>query len=530
MANRRPSTLLNNTREEILSSDLNRSQQLAWREVINRWLEQSRSQGWRNTATDAIQFQRGELLPQLLQVPTLTLGAGFDLDIGPGEALLPDVGGGSADEPNGIYFRWEADTVTLPGPDANLRIDVLIATPGETQADPQTRTILQNPTTGVTAPATVNKTINPTATLSVVSGAAAASNAAPPAVPAGSIALFAFIVPSGAASNADVEIIRGTNRPAIEVLPTFHGVMDDFTYRTETGQVLVNGAGGSAQAWIQAIIDGELIQGGAPQGLGNPNGVYQDSLNDPFGVAAGDFDTPYSIYLVGGRNAPNGRIVTATSNFEQNTDISPFLIVESLTPPDQNGHPSADINTPWGTVQRAALFVGYGWKVQNSTTRKVVRMGTDNWVHAMEGSVTTGNITSDWRAFNEVEGGGGGSRTPLPGASSTQTYNLNSAPPWPAASEMFGGAQRQAQVVSSLVTTGGDEIIAMEDTGGVVHQFDFLTIAAGIHNDFLRSQVQLGTGPIPFLTYRRGAAGAGLVSIEVVATAYTAPVRRLARQ
>lgn len=529
MPNRRKSTVLLNSREEVVSSDLNRMQQLASREWLNERKDRNRADSFVNALSGAQQLiGQGVTKPYLILEPTWDPdNASFDVDVGAGEGHQPASSGAGVDEPEVIVHRWNAATLTFDAPDPNPRIDIVICTPGENQTDPQTRTILQNPTTQVTAPATVNKTINPLGTLSIVKGTAAASDPTPPSIPAGTLGLFAVLVPAGATDATGLGAVRMVNRSTIEYLGTYHGMIEGFTYAMDGSTFSMAGGNGSRDM-VRAIIDGELVQGAPPVNGGNPDAVVVDTSNDPFAVAAGAFDEPFYLYLVGGSSFLNEVIVTGAFGSSPFT-AAPFIVVQSTVAPNADGHPSAAITTPWGTTQRAALFIGWGWKEESGTTRKEVRMGADGWVEARGNANNYPNITTPWRVFDEIEGGAGGSRATIPGASSFTDYPISSAPPFPDTGASWNNARRARLISAVTIPSGNGEILTWGTTdGNKMIQHPFFNLGVGsIMNHMVEWEARLSTSNPPSVRLHRGAAGAGVTSVEVFATAFWCPARRL---
>ncbi len=202
----RKSSVIFNTREQILSSDINRVQTLDNRETMDWSKDQNRADSERAAGSDGdtTLAQQGNALNRFQRVPVWGPNA-LDMTSNVGEGEMHVQSTGTGDESTYKVLRWIAEIITLAASDpADPRIDLVVATLGELSTDPTSRTILVDPVTRVTAPAVVNKTKNPKATLAVLTGTPAAVPV-PPVPSATQFVLFEVFVPATitAAANAD---------------------------------------------------------------------------------------------------------------------------------------------------------------------------------------------------------------------------------------------------------------------------------------------------------------------------------------
>ena len=523
----RKSEVIFNTREEELSSDVNRLQRLQNRETMDAGQDDSRTDYHRSGTSDAQSFTlQGTVRVRLQRAPTWTpSGALFQSDIGEGEAHF--VGAGGGDESAYKVARWAAATVVFAAPHATLaRIDTVYAQGGELATDPQTRTILQDPLTQVTAPATVNKTLNPLATLAIATGTANADpHAGRTPIPAGAVALFDVLVGPAATDAAQFRVARVTERPFYEVIGAAHGLIEGITMKCEGpanesagATPLPDGDFAVTQGLIRAVVNGRLLTGfggDLTEGFTGANklaGIQRDPLNDPFGAAVGTNDVPYYVYLV-----PS---IAVSGVQAGGLSASPFVLIESLTTPDDAGHPSANIQGPGGVLFRAdALYVGVGFKAQGQTYRKSFYWDGDGWCWAGSSPASTFPGSTGYMFFNETDAGTGGKRT-LPAVGFGTDFTLLTRPVIP-----HGGLGMRAKVLITFNDTVGDEDIQLRQG-----------IAADVRklrNFFSGSpQVLLEEVDIPSLDISGNLsifrnAGTGASFINVVANAYRMNVTRL---
>jgi hypothetical protein len=381
-----PSRLNQSSREQVLSSDINRIGNLTGREKMDQIKLRSVRADFYDPATNAFddftaagKAAQGTPLAGLTKPPSLEgITSVFDMNIGAGEGAMPGTSS-SADISDYQLLRWDAQRLTWPvggTPDAtNPLICLIYAIPADVPSDLQSRNILVDPLTRATVPANVYKTSNPVATISVVAGAAAAAPVAP-AVPAGALALFeVFVPPLAADSTAFLPVRRawrqiefpGTSQHGIvkNCVPELSGTLRNLLLPT------------SATAIVHRIvIDGELL---SFQGFGVVSAVA-DTNNAPVAGGHADFDQPAYLYLCGGRNAPCLNYSYALPGWQP----IPVAFIVSLTPPDTLGYPTADLATatPVRTFPRAACcYIGVCFSAVGATTN-VPAFYDGDWIRA----------------------------------------------------------------------------------------------------------------------------------------------------
>lgn len=393
------SEVLQNVREEFLSTDFVRAQQLTQTQALNVLRDDARTNDTTNAAF--LNVSAGARVSGCSLVPTLSSTSGFAMALSAGQALVDD---GSSDDLNldtssTKVYRWAAATVTFGTPDAsNPRIDLVVVTGASVNTDVQSRNILLNPTTRQVAPQSVPKTSNPAGVVSVVAGTAAGTPV-PPAVPAGSIALFEVLIPAAAGDSSSFEPSRRINRRIEFPLSSYHGILQNCVPQwTQVDESTTTSAISLPTGIVhKVVIDGEVITFGGgntvvgggvvlPLIVRDANATY-----DPFGAAApAGYDLPYYIYACGGRHLPQGAQSTQSG-------FGPIVLVESLVEPDSTGRPSLNVQTPRGNTVAGAVLIACGWVVKNSTKRKGVTMA-GNWVYP-NGSQYGGLSGSAFTAF-----------------------------------------------------------------------------------------------------------------------------------
>jgi hypothetical protein len=406
MANK--SSVVENTREQILSSDLNRMQRLTDREWLNLSYDQGRTDNDRSLTTGLArltQGSNGEARSYFQKVPTIAKsGASMAITIGAGEALENIGTPVNPDDPNYSTHRWP-DTILTPavGNGANPRIDLIVSTAAEQSTDAQTRNVLQDPSTGVVAPETVYKTLNPLSTLAVIAGTPAAAPV-PPIPPPTALVLYEVLVPTASTLATQASLTRQLQRQSVYVGTSAHGILEGCS--PIFGSVTTGGPLETAAADVKlddvgvnrVVIDGEVLvfAGGVTTGL-LPKIIQDTGAANPFGVAAATADRAYFIYVVGGiwfntRSLDNGG---------GNNGFDSVVLVESLTPPMIDGRPTAPINTPWGNTVQGALYIGLGYTVFGTTFRKRVFWENDYcWARGGLDNETTTHPAGTL-AFNE---------------------------------------------------------------------------------------------------------------------------------
>lgn len=437
------------TREELLTSDLNRLEKLVSRDAQDVLADEGRTDESRDPVFVDPQSGQGTRIDAATLLATLGPLSGFGMTLTYGQAFLQDAAiatdvTAGGDDSQYQAVRWPSQTVTPTTPDAsNPRIDLVVATPAVQDTDSASRNVLVNPTTRALAALNVFKTNNPLAAVTVVAGTPAAQPTAP-AVPAGGLALFEIYVPAGAADSTAFTVSRRLwRRGAVSVGAGMHGVLRDCTPTWGAVDETVNASlsVGSSSAPSRAVIDGQVVVFSALSSLGPTAlpGVVQDAgANNPFAAAAAaTVDKVYYLYLCGGRNAPQGRRTTLSGNA-----LQPTVLVESLVAPGKDGRPSANITTPRGVTRAGALYVGVGYVVMNTTLRKGCYVDGD-WVHPLTGQMTTGPAT--FVGFND-----GGDRSGSLSGSARTAQNVNTKP-----------ALADAALLSAVIVTTGTNAVAL---------------------------------------------------------------------
>ena len=340
-----PSRMNQSSREQVVSSDLNRIGNLAGRELMNAAQKRVVRADFYNPATNTFDdFSAAAKATNTVPLGGATQPASldgiahvFDMALGAGEDTLPaspslpDVSGNQ-------LLRWPAQTVTWPvggTPDpTNPMICLIVATPGDVLADLTSRNILVDPATRATVPQDVYKTSNPVATISVVVGAAAAAPVAP-AVPSGAKALFEVYVPPLATDSTSFLMVRRSWRNIEFPGTSQHGIVKRCVPSLVAGfsdPILIT----AATQPHRLVIDGELLTFASSPS--NWLTVDADTVTPPVAGAAGH-DSPAYLYLCGGRNLPhlNYKMVSGGAS------PVPVTFIASLTPPDSLGYPTASL-------------------------------------------------------------------------------------------------------------------------------------------------------------------------------------------
>lgn len=342
-----------NARETALSSDEVRAERLMLRELQNVMALGSAD-------------ENGTPFSCALSALSLASAAGFTMTLADGDAFFyyPTDPGLTVDDSAFQVLRWRAvAALTFATPDAtNPRIDLVVAQPASVDADLVSRNILLDPVARTISAQNVFKTTNPAATITVVTGTPGATPA-PPAVPAGKVALFEVWVPAAAASSATFSPVQRLFRRAGYPWSIASGLVSGLNptwdlnvdFSTTASTLTINGI------VHKVVIDGEVVSFVRLTSMP----VSQDSTANPFGSVTGASDRPYYLYAVGGRHSPQGTFSGGT--------FSPVAVVESTVAPDLDnyGRPSAPITTPrGGTTQLGAVYVGLGFVVGGGTTRR----------------------------------------------------------------------------------------------------------------------------------------------------------------
>jgi hypothetical protein len=399
------STVGYSTREEVLSSDLNRMGKLGSRELQDLQADASRtdeSLGGGDPHTG-----RGSRVNTASLLPTLGFNSAFLMNLGPGQLFLQDNTiatdiTNNGDDSQYQVVRWPAQIIGFTSPDpGNPRIDLLVATPSVTPADVTSRNTLVNPITRALSPLSVPKTNNPGVNLQIVAGTPDPQPVAP-SVPLGAVAVFEVYVPAAAAdASTFVAVRRIHRRGSISVGAAMHGILRgchltwDVQDEASVVSPLLVGNASTAEP-SRVVIDGEVLTFTRLSSLGPTNlpGIVADAgANSPYAAAApATSDKVYYLYLCGGKNLPQARRTTLSG-----AGLQPLVVVESLVAPNRNGRPSSAITTPRGTTQEGALYIGVGYVVMNSTRRKGCYTDGD-WIYAMTGQ----NFGAfKWAGFND---------------------------------------------------------------------------------------------------------------------------------
>jgi hypothetical protein len=370
-----PDTVITNTLEQILSSDLNRIGGFAAKGVQDalRYLESG-------------PFDTG---PRSVVRTGLgaTAGAGLSVDLTAGELLSFDASGQTIDTSGYELGRLDSDTNVsgfTPDP-ANPRVAVIGVEPAQLNAELQTRNILTLPSRVVT-PTAVYKRSSPDLTVTVTLGAAAA-NPVLPSPPAGATAIWYVYIPAAATSLLDADLadarIRQSAWPNSRRHERVGGLIghpsldsDTTSVTLRSGTAFVNGAY-AEHLQDQYELDRQEI------GTGGPPIVYLNGAE-------------YQLYLVAaGSGDPVGKSVT--------DGIIPVLTTNN--PPNSDGRPSVAltyrpwVNTAGGgrdnvtTSTTDALFVG-----------TLVTDSAANWCQAGSGWPVNKDGTFSIRALAAIDG------------------------------------------------------------------------------------------------------------------------------
>ena len=488
-----------NGREEVLSSDLVRAQILASREFQDFVADVTRTDDLRDPGTGAAITPAsaaavGSPRPWCRMLATLTPAGGFNMTLSPGEAFGVDPSITDPDSSPYPVTRWVQQTLTFANPDgANPRIDLVVAMPAEVGTDPASRNVLLDPVSRTVGASIVNKTNEPRATISVVTGTPGASPT-PPAVPAGAVPIFEVVVLQGAPDSSSFTPIRRTWRRVEGPLATAHAVMQGLQLRwsVENDETTDSVLSIDPTVPSRLLIDGELITFCGAQG------AIPDTANSPFAVAAGASDLPFFIYAVGGRNLPQGDLGGC-----------PFALIESLTPPDPFGRPSAPIQTPRGPTRNAALYVGVGYVIAATTRRKCCLIEGD-WIYARRGSVQI-ETTARVACFTEQM-----SSFALDPAATT-LINLHSVP-------VTARAMRLGLFLGATAPSNSQVSFGVADAGGGQVEAALAHLSRNADSGSVYTEIQVATPP-----GGQFAVGSGLATLrlKVLPRAYSMSVPRL---
>jgi len=349
------STVKENAREQLLSSDLVRMIRLMSREVQEEMAGGSAS-------------QLGSPISSLDYALSLTgVVGGFTANIAANRGWFYDAAfpGLTSDDSPFLALRWGAQLLTFGNPNgSNPRIDLVVADPQQLDTDLQSRNILLDPVARTISPQNVYKTSGPASVLTVITGTAA-STPLPPAVPAHMVAVAEVYVPALAADATAFQVAPCLWRRAAYPGSASNGPIAgcvlawDITVDPSAASASIGLVGASKH---KIAIDGEVVEW-----VGSSPPVATDTAANPFATAAGlTWSRPYYVYLCGGRNLPQGYANAGT--------FYPIILMESTTPPDSDGHPTASIITPRGATKLGAVYVGLGFVFRNTTHRQPLIM------------------------------------------------------------------------------------------------------------------------------------------------------------
>lgn len=355
-----------NAFEQLLTTDLNRLQNIASRE-LQELLRGTYGDGTLTSGQETPVGVSGFIVP-----PTLTFSAADTMTISAGSGFFNAPGIFFTDDSRYEVLRWpQQDLVFAPPDPTNGRIDIVLAEPAQVSSNSQTRNILTDPTTRTVVATPVFKNQDPVSNITVLSGTANA-NPVPPPVPSGKIALFEVFVAGGTVDHSTANVLPRMWRLAPNPTARINGIIRgcDLVWKAVSSFAPILATTTSTDNIV--IIDGEVIAFRSfVSGLGNFPAGINDVLNPPTnGVAAAA--NPYYVYIVGGRHSPQATGI--------GTKV-PVALVYSATPPDlATGHPIAAIQTPrLDSTITGAVYIGLGWL--NSTGGHVACSTEGPWVY-----------------------------------------------------------------------------------------------------------------------------------------------------
>jgi hypothetical protein len=382
--------LIENAREMLLSTDITRIGKLAAREQQSADRAKAlRADFYLPGSFDDFsasgRLANFQAIPGALSAPSLEGQTGtFDMVLGPGETECDTTDLADPDVSPHQVARWDQQTISWPldaYPDgAAPKIATICVEPTDAQTDAVSRNILLDPASRSFAPQTVYKTSNPSGTIFVVAGAAAAVPL-PPALPSNCVALFDVFMFPGTTQSSDFQITRRGWRRIEFPGSSQHGIVKGCTPEWDTTDETSGSPAYIPLGYVphRLVIDGELLTFGSPAAGGFV--VATPDTNNPPGSAPPTNDLPTYLYLCGGRWFPWCGGIAGSVPYPYNA--APVVLVESLTPPDRMGYPTAAMAVAGATIPRnGALFVGNGFLVINSSVHKCCRIDGD-WIHAL---------------------------------------------------------------------------------------------------------------------------------------------------
>jgi hypothetical protein len=400
--------LIENAREMLLSTDITRIGKLAAREQQSA----DRAKALRadfytpgsfdDFSASGRYFTNFEAIAGALFAPSLEGQTGtFDMVLGPGETECDTSDLADPDVSPHQVARWDQQVISWPlaaYPDgAAPKIATICVEPTDAQTDAVSRNILLDPASRSFAPQTVYKTSNPSGTIFVVAGTAAAVPL-PPALPSNCVALFDVFMFPGTTQSSDFQITRRGWRRIEFPGSSQHGIVKGCTPEWDTTDETSGSPAYIPLGYVphRLVIDGELLTFGSPAAGGFV--VATPDTNNPPGSAPATNDLPTYLYLCGGRSFPWCGGITGSVPYPYNA--APVVLVESLTPPDRMGYPTAAMAVAGVSIPRnGALFVGNGFLVMNSSIHKCCRIDGD-WIHAL--TVNNALLPSN-ASFNESQ-------------------------------------------------------------------------------------------------------------------------------
>lgn len=368
MANAPFSSVLFNYREEILASDLFRSEQLGSRELQD--VIRNGSRGLDLPAINAAvpPFSNvGSPIVGCSLLPTIVANTGTPtMVLGAGQAYYDDPAITGDFSPYTVC-RWVAQTLTFTPDATNPRIALVYVIPATADTDLASRNILVDPTLRTVTSTAVYKTRNPSSAVAVIHGTAGGSPS-PPAVPAGSIALFELYIPaaSGTGNNsATYGVVRRLNR-----LMSFpYNGSNAIVQGCRVAWTDVNPATTDSTPSFMAgqrnrlIIDGEMLEFDNGTAWCSGPDFISDTTLPPVG-GSGTSCAAFYLYAVGGRRLPQA----------SGTGTCPIIVVMHASAPFEDGTCSGAITIPRGTIaagQPGAICIGVGWRHYAGTKSRV---------------------------------------------------------------------------------------------------------------------------------------------------------------
>jgi hypothetical protein len=411
MSNTTFSQVIINSREQILSGDLNRIQKIASREAADRIVHAMK----RDEFTDAtgapcqlptlMQLPIPENCADAMGTPTYSVGS-YQCGVTAGQAYTYNIPS-TTDESGCVVVRWPATSFTIT-PHATLqRIDIIIATPAMVDTDAASRNILVDPVARTVSPNIVNKTTNPEATVTVLTGTPGGTKA--PSVPAGSLGLWEVIVPTTAADSSEFLFVPRTWR-RLESFGTSHMIIEGAQLKSANSIEGVPGIGPPYfDSYITRVaIDGEVIVALIP---GTVSGAHfpanSDENADPYGLTVQTWDQPVFLYLCGGHWAPMNGCDSTIAVVGKVVQNGPLVLMASITPP-LFGRASADLKLNGDTIDRkGTLYAGVAFMAAGYIDYKPTYWAGD-WVYAKSASsVSTVLPTAGFRTEGVKTGAAG---------------------------------------------------------------------------------------------------------------------------